>query len=340
MLIGPNVQTTFANELLHFFQQKNATIVYENQEEKIRYLLPPNGAIFEGTYDSFIHELADPDVIYICDCGKDEYRNPKRCRAFTIVLSSPNRKHYDAWVSADRKILRLYLPMWSRDEVRAVVPAIYPERTTAKVNSDGDVEKDHAGNPVQVDMYEQRFDIFGGCARFVFSPEDDTSQEVLPALATRINNCNLPALINATAKHNIDLFPLGDLTWRLLRIDVSEKDANNKEDYRSFTLNFASDHILGRLVARKEKEHKTQLVELLSEMGANASTFAASLRGHIFERYAIKELAAGGVFRARWEHDVKHVDMFLRFPPSQQRGVMAKLDDLQQGVTLAHCSGT
>jgi hypothetical protein len=89
---------------------------------------------------------------------------------------------------------------------------------------------------------------------------------------------------------------------------------------------------LGRLVARKEKKQHEQLVQLLQDTSGTAD--ASSLRGKVFERYAINVLSAGGVFRARWLNDPTKTDMFLSFPPTRQRGIVNTLLYLQAGVRI------
>ena len=321
-----------ANKLMRTFQQQGITIVYENQEQKKRYLLSPIGPIFEGGYQAFTTELKNRATVYICDCGKDEYRNPEVCGALTIVLSSPNTQHYHGWLNAERNILILYLPLWSRDELHAAVPAVYPHRWTAKRDSDGHEMKDATGRIVQVDLHEQRFDIYGGSARFVFSPVEDTDPLGLPALSTRIEFCDLTLMVKTATSNVGAVIPIQDVTWRLLRIDVEERDAVGTPCYRTVTLDFASDHILGRLVARKEKDQQVQLVQLLQETGGSAD--ASSLRGKVFERYAINVLSGGGVFRARWLNDPTHTDMWLKFAPTRQRGIVDTLQNLQAGVSV------
>lgn len=136
-------QTTLGNDIIHEFQQLGSTVVYENQELKVRWLCPPNGPIFEGNLNAFRAELNQGGanrVVYICDCGKEGYVNPLTCNAWTIVLSSPNKKHYEGWLNPQgaRAILRMFLPVWSFEEIQAVVPAIYPPRQSAQRDMNGE----------------------------------------------------------------------------------------------------------------------------------------------------------------------------------------------------------
>lgn len=275
------------------------------------------------------------DTIYICDCGKDVFRRPAICAALTVVLSPPNSSHYRGWVSEERRICRLYMPLWSWDEIRAVVPAIYPNRQTDKRDDNGDVVRDSGTKaPVQVDLYEQRFRIFNGAARFVFSPNDDTV--TMELLSERINACNLTQVI-ATAKPPLtSVFPIPDVTWQFVRIDVQQKDArgNPITTFDRVSIDFVSDHILGRLVTRQGQEHRSQLAQLLEESGGGTEP-SSSLRGKLFERFALSELSKGGDFRARWCDRRDLPEMLLHFPATKQVGMKNALNLLRAGVSTS-----
>ena len=89
------------------------------------------------------------------------------------------------------------MPLWSRDEIRAVVPAIYPPRRTPQTDDQGSVVLDATGQAVMVDLYEQRFDMYGGFARYVFAPMEDHDQgfgyrELEPAIILLIDCWRAP----------------------------------------------------------------------------------------------------------------------------------------------------
>lgn len=184
-----------------------------------------------------------------------------------------------------------------------------------------------------VDLYVQRFNIHGGNARFVFSPDDDDGS--MDTLKSKINSCNLKNIITTATTELKSVLPEEDVTWRLLRINVEELDALGNPCYRKVTLDFASEHILGRLISRKEKEHQTELVQLLSESGEGSSD-TSTLRGKVFERYAINSLSTGGIFRARWLNDPMLTDMWINFGATQQQGIINTLQYLQISVSHSH----
>jgi hypothetical protein len=171
-------------------------IVFECQARPRRYLLRLKGPIFEGGYRTFDRELEEErEMAYICDCDRAEYITPRYHYALTIVLSSPDQRHYRPWLNSNRHILLLYLPLWSRDEVNAAVPAVYPHRWTAKRDSDGEEVRDAAGQVLQVDLHQQRFDIFGVFARWIFSPLDDANSLMLPQLRAQVEGIDLKRLL-------------------------------------------------------------------------------------------------------------------------------------------------
>lgn len=348
-LFSPFAQTTMGSDLLHEFQRLGETIVYENQELNHRWLCPPIGPIYVGDLNCFNTELNQRvnRVVYICDChsdsGKDSYVNPLACNAWTIVLSTPNKRHYAGWLKpqGDRAILRMFMPVWSWEEVQAVVPAIYPPRQAAQRDDNGETVVDESGRPMMVDRYTQRFTIHGGSARVIFSREEDNV--VMETLKLRIDHCHLKNVLTTASTDLRSVLPHEDVTWRLLRIIVEETDEAGKPSYQRVTLDFASEHILGRLVSRKAKAHQAELVSLLSDSVAFSSSSASSLRVPLFERYAVNVLSSGGTFRARWLnqhngndcHRRTRTDMWIHFPTTQQQGSIDNLQDIQVGVRHA-----
>jgi hypothetical protein len=322
----------FANALMRVFQQQSKTIVYENQLLGRRFLLPPSGPIFSGDVRAFTDELEDRANVYICDCGK-LYVSPKVSKAFTIVLSSPSFRHYENWLTVERKILLLYMPLWSLEEMQAVIPAIYPPRQSAKRDMNGDVVTDASGQIMLVDLYEQRFDVSGGHARFVFSPETDESDFQFPALKSRIEGCDLPTMIRTATSNLVLNRPEAEITWQLLRIDLTEDAAGNPL-YQTHKLDYASDHILGRLAARTTATYQSQIMQLLQETSGYGD--AAVLRAKFLERFSVGMLANGGIFRARWLNDANATDLWLNFISTRQRGIQSNLQHLQYGVSSIH----
>jgi len=322
------VQTFFATDLLRSYQQAGATIVYEDQKRKKRWLLPPAGVIFEGSTASFSAELKLLNTVYICDCGGVGSGEPETCGALTIVLSSPDRTHYKHWLKDGH--VTMFMPLWSLDEVRAVVPAVHAAGATDQKDDDGKVVMDAAGHAVQVDAYQQRFRIHGGVARIIFSPHTDKHEE--DALTKHISTCNVKNVIHSATTQPSASTPLKDVTFRLLRFDVQETDAAGAPYFQEATIDFASESIMERLMTRKEAEHINEVVEFLQEGGAPADT--SSLRGKMFERYAHGVLSAGGDFRARWEADNTHAEVPVTFKPSTQRGVVNDLKLLNAGVRV------
>lgn len=81
----------------------------------------------------------------------------------------------------------------------------------------------------------------------------------------------------------------------------------------------------------KETREGHEIVSFLRSAAGKPDV--ACMRGKAFEHWAHRVLAAGGVFRARWEQDASHKDIQIRFAPSTQRGVVGDLAVLASGVS-------
>jgi len=227
------------------------------------------------------------------------------CSALTIVLSSPDASHYHEWMKLKKKPT-VHMPSWSVDEATAVVPAVYPQRLMA----DG-----------VTTIYPGRFKLYGGIARTVFSPDDDGRLE--KELNTAVASCNLDTLYRSIETGE----RLGPLQ-QLLQYEVGS-NADGTPDFRSATMDFASDEICERVMKEKEERGANEVVSFLASSAGKPDV--AGMRGKVFERYAHGVLTAGGVFRARWEGDATHTDIYLKFPPSTQKGVVGDLTVLKKG---------
>ena len=269
----------------------------------MRYLLPPTaGAEMKGIPGllHFDEQLALPSTVYLFDCGGMNQLEPPRCAAITIVVSSPDPSHYGDWVKAKPVFT---MPVWSAEECAAVVPAIYPARPL----------------PDGTDESAARFKLHGGIARTIFSQE--TSATLQAQLEEAITACNLPAVVGS-----IDLSQkLPGATHRLLHYAVDETN------YRSRTLIFATDDICERVMEKQEKEHSNDVVSFL--IGAAGRKDIAGVRGKVFELHAHAVLPLGGEFKARWEDDEKHEELWMQFNASNRKGVVKDLSVLADRVS-------
>lgn len=303
----PPNQSLFAAHLLRHFHSQGCTVVYEDAKRKSRWLLTPGAPVQEGAMDQFSEQLKQAATVYICDVGGRGSREPTVCDALTIVLSSPDASHYHEWIKLKRKPT-VHMPSWSLGEVTAVVPTVYPERFLP----DG-----------VTSIYPGRFQLYGGIARTIFSPDDDERLE--KELTSAIESCHLDALLHSLMTGT----RLGPLQ-QLVHFVVGSR-ADGSPDFRTASLDFASDAICERVMREKETREGHEIVSFLRSAAGKPDV--ASMRGKAFEHWAHRVLAAGGDFRARWEQDASHKDIQIRFAPSTQRGVVGDLAVLASGVS-------
>jgi hypothetical protein len=291
--------------LLHYFGQ-NATIVYQDSYREKRWLMSPGAPVQEGGLQDFEEELKLATTIYICDVGGEGSKPPHTCNALTIVLSSPDPAHYKEWLKAHH--IQLYMPVWSPDEVTAVVPAVYPERFLA----DG-----------VTSIYPGRLKLYGGVARTIFGPETD--DELKDDLDAAIKSSNLNTILKTIqSKTRIS-------SLKLLQFVVGT-NADGTPNYKKRTIDWASDEICELVMLEQEESRiDNETVSFLTDAAGKPEI--GTMRGKIFERYAHGVLAAGGVFRARWENDATHTDISVAIPPTTQKGIVGDLSTLSIEVS-------
>jgi hypothetical protein len=216
----------FAAFLLMHYLKQAVTIVYEDAKRGGRWLIIPGAPVQEGGLQDFTTELNLTTTLYICDVGGENSPEPVVCNALTVVLSSPDPAHYQEWLKEDD--VTLYMPVWSAEEVTAVVPTVYPQRTLA----DG-----------VTSIYPGRLNLYGGIARNIFRAQTDDKLE--RKLEKRIKACNLVKLYKSIeAGERIK-------SLKLLQYVLGTKP-DGTPDFEDATLDFASDEICERVMKQKE----------------------------------------------------------------------------------------
>lgn len=293
----------------HFLSQ-GAIVVYEDARRKARWLIAPargpGASVQMGSLTDFNVQLQQAATVYICDVGGRGSPEPTVCAALTVVLSTPDASHYYEWLKLTDKPT-VHMPSWSSDEVTAVVPTVYPQRTLADGVSS---------------IYPGRFKLYGGIASTIFSPDDDEHLE--QKLTHAVQWCRLTDLL-----HSISVGTRLGPFQQLVEFVIGS-NADGTPDFRTASIDFASDDICQRVMEEKEKRDANQIVSFL--MSSAGKPYAAGMRGKVFEHWAHRVLAAGGDFRLRWENDAAHTDHTVHFPRSEQKGITESLTTLAAGV--------
>jgi hypothetical protein len=251
-------------------------------------------------------------TVYICDVGGEGSQEPSVCAARTIVLSSPDGKHYHEWQKLKMKPA-VHMPSWSADEVAAVVPTVYPQRYLAdNVTS----------------IYPARFQLYGGIARTIFYPGMDDRLET--ELDQAVNACDIDVLIRSI-ETGVRLGPL----QQLIQYEIGA-NADGTPDYRTATMNWASDAICEFMMQAKDAHGQSKIVSFLN--GAIGKPDLGSMRGKAFEYWTHGVLSRGGTFRLRWESDPTHTDYPIHFPPATMKGIVGTLNSLVAGVRPELCT--
>lgn len=260
----------------------------------------------EGSLHHFDEPLKQSATIYICDVGGEGSKEPTVCAAHTIVLSSPDDKHYHEWLKLKKKPA-VHMPSWSADEVTAVVPTVYPQRYLAdNVTS----------------IYPARFQLYGGIARTIFYPGTDDRLEA--ELDKAVKACDIDTLIRSI-ETGVRLGPL----QQLLQYEIGN-NADGTPDFRTATMNWASDAICERMTQAKDAQGQDKIVSFLN--GAVGKPDLGSMRGKAFEYWTHSVLSRGGTFRMRWESDPTHTDRWVTFPSATMKGILGTLNSLAAGV--------
>jgi hypothetical protein len=204
---------------------------------------------------------------------------PPICSAFTVLITSPRRER---WKEFDKCIdaRRLFFPVFSRHEIEDMRGACFPQLSGPEAE---------AG-------VQERYDKWGGIPRYVLGKLDKGVQGLLERATTRIN---VSALLRDLDKGEIEsdmtvshrlvhLKPAGE------RADGPFADPRSADSYVFARSELCSAHIADAVLRAVEQRDLDHLHSMLADGLANA-TFAR-LYGSLFERAALRALAAGGKF--------------------------------------------
>lgn len=311
-LSSTTVQSFFAAFLFRHYHQQGSTVVYEDAKRNARWLIPHGDAnwIQEGGLQDFVEQLKLPATVYICDVGGHNSPEPLICSALTIVLASSDPLHFKEWLKNHLKPT-VYMPVWSAEEVAAVVPAVFRQRFLSDQLTS---------------IYPGRLRLHGGIARIIFASALD--QELEYKLDQLIKKCNLVSLLQSIVA--------GDriLSLQLLQ-HVLETKPDGSLDFQHKTLDFASDEICERVMKEKEERGANEVVSFLLESAGKPDV--GGMRGKVFELWAHRVLVAGGTFKARWENDASQTEMYIKFHSSKQKGInnVKDLTVLAAGVSYS-----
>ena len=247
---------------------------------------------------------------------------PPLCRAFTVLISSPQRERYKE-LQKQPNWRTLFFPVFSKEEIDAMARACFPQLLAT---ADG------------VAGVEERYHQWGGVPRYVLANVDDVSQALLRDAIAAVTVPRLKGSVSAegieaaTSHHVVHIKTAGEVAaalppdaWVSLRNDIVAVTAPRLQasisaeavnatashhvvraaDLTPATLQYyfpiktelGSPFIIEELYQRLLHERRTELFAFLDSSTGNPRL--ASLRRQVFELAALERLAAGGVFHVR-----------------------------------------
>ena len=196
-------------------------------------------------------------------------------RSKTVVFCLPDPSRFKAFIKGVGK--KLYMPIWSDEEMRRLRLECFEE--------------------VDTSVAAEQARMYGNIPRFVLQMAEDGDEELENAISKR--GGDLSSLFRAAGD---DAGDDTKLSYKLLHMLVDPDSTYTKQ-----RLGWASQHVLTRLL----QVHKETMTAELKDFVAHGTVDGAygSLRGHLFEGFAHRELAAGriGTLR-RLDADATHAE--------------------------------
>ena len=176
-----------------------------------------------------------------------------------------------------------YMPLWSRDELQSIA-RLYT----------------NAG-------WEKRFIALGGIPRYVL---EDVSREPEELLRAACTECSLDDAVNVVS---VDAMVTNKTKVVQSLVHVQSEDPFTRAEVR-----YASPTAVNIIVQTYSRKCSQQVKTLLAS--SEETSLAGTLRGHMFEHYAIKQLHKGGRFVCRElfaGRPTKKRNATIYVPPSQ-----------------------
>lgn len=236
------------------------------------------------------------------ECKQDG--GPLDFKAKTVLFCSPDKRNYRDFVKLVGSTIR-YLPVWTWDEIDSCRELLY--------NTD----------PLRSrEAVREAFTRWGGIPRFVLEKLNDRAAQL---------SLNAAVAVTDSAKLEVAVGSIdsaGELSHKLLHIIV-------EKPYVNFHVSFGTQHIADEVTQRLATERGAALEHLLRTA---TNPVMADIRGTLFEGYAHRRLAQGGVFKVRelFQDSKLGAETELALPPSRLCAIskMEEIDTFQDGDYL------
>jgi len=274
-------------------------IVFQNIDGKRLFF--HGDEVEKGGGDDFETYLDDPECMYLVDGAANSL--PRKCvKARTFLAASPNKEVYSTY-----------------EKVMRSTPIVAPVCTLHELLAIRKIDASICGSLDEVDV-ERAFLVTGGSARAMAYWAQHRQNTPEKQVDLEVGRCDL-ATCRYAAKHAIasektvahslfHLFPLPD-------------------DPRAYELRFASPYVHRVFTDSFVRQSKGELIQFLAS--SESLPGFPTLRGVLFEGYAIKRLVAGGKFKCcelkvnggRGEEEIMAV-------PSAREQLFRRLGEVQE----------
>ncbi|KAI8905906.1 hypothetical protein EDD86DRAFT_211086 [Gorgonomyces haynaldii] len=241
-------------------QRKIPTVVLHRQKDRGRiYVFQRDSCRIAMHYSDVVDYLGLATTWYLTDTLQPP--PAESIAATTILVSSPDRKHYKEFLKYSATAELHYLPVWSLDELNAM----------------------HREFNLTKEKVEERYLLIGGIPRYVL-------EKASHDLPKEIKNTMGRMIVDKLYEQSFDMQLENDVSHLVVHFNVDTT-------YRDGSLQFGSDYITKLALERFLNERENKLRQFLDN--SQPIPLLATLRGNLFEAYAHRQLAAGGIFSVR-----------------------------------------
>ncbi|PLW49689.1 hypothetical protein PCASD_02275 [Puccinia coronata f. sp. avenae] len=257
---------------------KNKTVLWEPFQTPGRpvrtYLMTSSGVeLLADNSDKLANARANSETLYIVDG-----RAPQQCQAWTLLVTSPQRKHYKDILKESSSSL-LYMPPWSYEELEFCKAVLYPDERILPTT-----------------LMRRLFEWYGGVPRFVVArakdqlkkldgDEEAVLEKMVGDLTQAISGVPMRKIIELHLARSRD----GEYSHHVLHLC-----RHPKKGLRQFQLAWASSQVKNLVFDRFVQEIRSDQAYFLTRISR-----LDDLRGLVFEVYAHAALRDGGRFQAR-----------------------------------------
>jgi NADH dehydrogenase [ubiquinone] 1 alpha subcomplex assembly factor 7 len=245
-------------------KQPEAIVFHRAQDDGLIYLFTSNGCFKTKTLSAVDPFLSKKTTWYLTDTLDPP---PTRTIMKTILVASPNRKHYKMFLKVHESVPLHYLEPWSLEELLMAAPSYN----------------------LPADIVKERYHILGGVSRHVFAIAKLSIEKTKGHISQAFQCFDFDQFSLITS----NMYNAKRISHRLVHLFINESTPDCTEIYAKFGSRFILEKALNNYI----QSSKAKLVDFLAVNKANPAT--KPLQGNLFEQFAHQQLSEGGLFKYR-----------------------------------------